>query len=184
MANRKYQRGAILALVILGIGLCALIWLKLSAQWASTDGSAQATRDRESTLTTRYGEKLATLVEIYERGRWETSEISDVKTSVTSHYVLEYTATRCQVYAAVAIESQHLHNDLDSRACGFCALYVFVRPDPEQSWQFGTFLPIMWSADDLARDWRLHKELGTYTGFIDTRPRWEPCPYWICTRSP
>jgi hypothetical protein len=186
VAGRKRIWLALLICVMLCMSLCVFGWLKLNAQREAAHIEAQATRTRIDTLTTRYGEELSQLIEHYEYGRreeppiygrWTEPHIADLTVNVSHHYVLEYTETRCQAYAAVAINSQNIYNDYDDRPCGFCAVYVFVRADSQQSWKLGTFLPIMGSADDLARDWRTLKELGTYDGLIDVCPQWEPCPY-------
>ena len=181
MTSRKCIWLLLLICVILCMSLCLVGWLKLDAQREATHIETQATRTRIDTLTTRYGEELSQLIEHYEYGRWEEPHITDLTVSVSHHYVLEYTETRCQAYAAVGINSQNIYNDYDDRPCGFCAVYVFVRADSQQSWKLGEFLPIMGSADDLARDWYTLKELGTYEGFIDVCPQWEPCPYWLCS---
>lgn len=173
-----------LGLIVIGAILClslSLICLLLSTQQKTTYISSQTTQTQINTLTAKYGDRLSKLIQTYEQERWDTSLTADLLVTVTDHYVQEYTDTRCQVYAAVAINSPNLHNDYDDRPCGFCAVYVFVRAGPREPWEFGTFLPIMWSADDLVRDWKAHEEFGTYEGYIDSRPKWESCPYWLCT---
>lgn len=162
------------------MSLCLVGWLKLDAQRKAVYIEAEATKTQIDTLTIKHRKEVSQLIEAYEYERWQISETPDLTITITHHYVLEYTETRCQAYAAVAIKSQNLYNDYDDRPCGFCAVYVFVRECPQQPWEFGTLLPIMWSADDLARDWNALEELGTYKGLIDVQPRWEPCPYWIC----
>lgn len=180
MNSKKSIWWAILVGTILCMGLGLVGWLNLNAQREARHIKAEATQTWIDTLTMQHGEKLRHLIGNYEYERWQTSETPDLTITVTHHYVLEYTETRCQAYAAVAIDSKKIYNPLDSRPCGFCAVYVFVRADPQQPWEFGTFLPIMWSEEDLIRDWRSLEEHGTYEGFIDVRPLWEPCPYWIC----
>lgn len=181
MANRKRIWLFLLVYVMLCVSLCLVGWLKLNAQWEASHIEAQATQTWIDTLTARYGEELSRLIETYEHERREEPHIADLTVNVTYHYVLEYTETRCQAYAAVSINSQNIYNYYDNSPCGFCAIYVFVRADSQQPWELGEFLPIMGSADDLARDWRTLKELGTYEGFIDVCPQWESCPYWLCS---
>jgi len=163
------------------MGLCLGGWLELDAQRKANYIETQATQTWIDALTMNYGKELSQLIENYEHQRRESPETPDLAAIVTNYYVLEYTETRCQAYAAVAINSQYIYNDYNSQPCGFCAVYVFVRAGSQDSWKFGDFLPIMGSAYDLARDWSVLEELGSYEGFIDVCPQWEPCPYWTCT---
>jgi|GEM_PF-2545743 len=181
MDNRKSIGLVVLICVMLCMSIMLVGWLRLNAQLEKARTEATATQTWLDNLTNQHEEELTNRIENYEYERQKEPETPDLTVEVTRLRVLEYTDVRCQAYAAVAINSQYIHNNYDNRPCGFCAVYVFVRAGPQQPWEFGTFLPIMWSADDLARDWKALEERGNYEGFIDIRPQWEPCPYWICT---
>jgi len=139
---------------------------------------AQATQTWMETLMVEHGTELSQLIADYECERWE---MPDLTITVSRHYVIEYTETRCQAYAAVAVDSEYIYNPLDSRPCGFCAVYIFVRTDSQQPWRFAAFLPIMGSYSDHLRDWYDHHE--QFEGLIEIRPEWEVCPYYSCRRD-
>lgn len=178
MDNKRFVLSILLTCSVFCVILCLLGWLKLNAERENRSLVAQATQTQIDNLTARYGEELSQLIADYEYGRRKTPKTSNLTITVTHLYVLEYTETRCQAYAAVAIDSENIYNPLDSRPCGFCAVYVFVRADSQQPWEFVTFLPIMGSASDHARDWNAHQE--QFEGLIGVRPQWEACPYYGC----
>lgn len=178
MHHRKsvqFVLGCIVLCLILG--LAGGLWLKTERETRHI--AFQATQTWIDTLTTQYGAELSQLIAAYEYGRWETSEKSDLTVTVTHHYVIEYTETRCQAYAAVAIDSEHIYNPLDSSPCGFCAVYIFARANSQQPWKFAAFLPIMGNYNDHLRDWDAHHK--QFEGLIEIRPEWEACPYYVCS---
>jgi hypothetical protein len=178
MDRRKAIWLGLLFCAICGVGLCLRGWLRFSAEREARTLAAQATQTAIDTLTAQHGAELTQLIADYEYGRWE---MPDLTVTVTHHYVLEYTETRCQAYAAVAVDSEHIYNPLNSRPCGFCAVYIFVRAGTQQPWTFGAFLPIMGNYSDHLRDWDAHHE--QFEGLIEIRPAWEACPYYSCRRN-
>lgn len=158
------------------LGLMGGLWLKTERETRHV--ASQATQTWIDTLTMQHGAELNQLIASYEYGRRETSEKPDLTVTVSHHYVIEYTETRCQAYAAVAVDSEYIHNPLDSRPCGFCAVYIFVRDNSQQPWRFAAFLPIMGNYSDHLRDWDTHYK--QFEGWIEIRPEWEACPYYGC----
>lgn len=169
-----------------GLSLCAICcaslgllgWLRFSAKRETPALAAQATQTWLDALMTEQGNELSQLITDYEFERRETPEMADLTVTVTHHYVLEYTETRCQAYAAVAVDSAHISSPFDAWPCGFCAVYIFVRANAQQPWEFGAFLPIMGNYSDHLRDWDDHHE--QFEGLIEIRPAWEACPYYGC----